>query len=75
MMTTHQLVITEKSMITIDDKTYTADELSPAQIASVSRLKNLESEVMNLTVQINELNLLVSAYYSALRASLDEESK
>ncbi len=60
-------------MITIDDKTYTTDELSPAQKASVSRLKSLESEVMNLTVQINELNLLVSAYYSALRDSLDEE--
>jgi len=60
-------------MITIDDKTYDSDELSPAQQASVERLLNLQSKVSDLTVQINELNLLVSAYYSALKGSLNEE--
>ena len=60
-------------MITIDDKTYDSDELSPAQQASVERLLNLQSKVSDLTVQINELNLLVSAYYSALKGSLIEE--
>jgi hypothetical protein len=60
-------------MITIDDKTYNSDELSPAQQASVQRVLNLQSQVSDLTVQINELNLLVSAYYSALKGSLIEE--
>jgi hypothetical protein len=60
-------------MITIDDKTYNSDELSPAQQASVQRVLNLQSQVSDLTVQINELNLLVSAYYSALKGSLNEE--
>lgn len=60
-------------MITIDDKTYDSDELSAAQQASVQRLLNLQSQVSDLTVQINELNLLVSAYHSALKDSLNEE--
>lgn len=60
-------------MITIDDKTYEADDLSPAQYASVQRILNLQSQVSDLTVQINELNLLVSAYHSALKDSLIEE--
>ena len=33
MKTTHQLVITEESMITIDDKTYEKDDLKPDQLA------------------------------------------
>ncbi len=60
-------------MITIDDKTYEKDDLSPEQIAYAERVKVINEKITELNMQLNELNVIVSAYANAIKESFSEE--
>lgn len=60
-------------MITIDDKTYEKDDLNPEQIAYAERVKVIDEKITELNMQLNELNVIVSAYANAIKESFSEE--
>ena len=60
-------------MITIDDKTYTEDDLSDVQISQVQRIDVLRGELNQLEMRTQELNVIISAYANAIKESLSEE--
>ncbi len=60
-------------MITIDDKTYTEDDLNDVQISQVQRIDVLRGELNQLEMRTQELNVLISAYANAIKESLSEE--
>jgi hypothetical protein len=60
-------------MITIDDKTYTEDDLNDVQISQVQRIDVLRGELNQLEMRTQELNVLINAYANAIKESLSEE--
>jgi hypothetical protein len=60
-------------MITIDDKTYTEEDLDEAQIVQVQRVNALQAELNQLQMRSQELNILISAYANTIKESLSEE--
>jgi hypothetical protein len=60
-------------MITIDEKTYTEDDLSEEQITLVQRVNVLQGELSQLQMRTQELNVIISAYVNAIKESLSEE--
>jgi hypothetical protein len=60
-------------MITIDDKTYTEEDLDDAQIIQVERVNALQAELNHLQMRAQELNILISAYANSIKESLEEE--
>lgn len=60
-------------MITIDEKKYTEDDLSEAQIAQVKRIDALRNELDHLSLQAQEINVLINAYASAIKEGFEEE--
>ena len=60
-------------MITIDDKTYTEDDLNEAQVAQVQRINVLRGELNQLEMRAQELNVLINAYAGSIKESLSEE--
>lgn len=60
-------------MITIDDKTYEKDDLSPEQLAYAERVIVINEKITELNMQLNELNVIVSAYANAIKESFSEE--
>ena len=60
-------------MITIDEKTYTEDDLSEEQITLVQRVNVLQGELSQLQMRTQELNVIISAYANAIKESLSEE--
>lgn len=60
-------------MITIDDKTYTEEDLDDAQIVQVERVNALQAELNHLQMRAQELNILISAYANSIKESLEEE--
>ena len=60
-------------MITIDDKTYTEEDLDEAQIVQVQRVNALQTELNQLQMRSQELNILISAYANTIKESLSEE--
>ena len=60
-------------MITIDDKTYTEDDLNEAQVAQVQRINVLRGELNQLEMQAQEINVLINAYAGSIKESLSEE--
>jgi len=60
-------------MITIDDKKYTEEDLSDAQIAQVKRIDALRNELDHLSLQAQEINVLINAYASAIKEGFEEE--
>ena len=60
-------------MITIDDKTYTENDLNDVQISQVQRIDVLRGELNQLEMRTQELNVLINAYASAIKESLSEE--
>jgi hypothetical protein len=59
-------------MITIDDKTYTEEDLDVDQKALVARLQVLQQEADRLQTNLSDTNILMNAYGNALRSSLAE---
>ena len=60
-------------MLTIDDKTYTEDDLNEAQKIQINRVNELQSDLAQLEMRMQELNVLINAYGSSLKESLAEE--
>jgi hypothetical protein len=60
-------------MITIDDKTYTEDDLNASQVAQVQRINSLRLDLAELEMRAQEINVLLSAYGSSLKESLSEQ--
>ena len=60
-------------MITIDDKTYTEDDLNASQVAQVQRINSLRLDLSELEMRAQEINVLLSAYGSSLTESLSEQ--
>ena len=60
-------------MITIDNKTYTEEDLTDAQKAQVQRINVLKSELNELEMEVQEINVLISAYANSIKGSLSEE--
>lgn len=60
-------------MITIDDKTYTEEDLDDAKIVQVERVNALQAELNHLQMRAQELNILISAYANSIKESLEEE--
>ena len=60
-------------MITIDDKTYTEDDLNNVQISQVQRIDVLRGELNQLEMRSQELNVIINAYANAIKESLSEE--
>ncbi len=59
-------------MITIDDVTYTEDDLSEVAQMHVKRVNDLREEASKLQMMLEEKNVLISAYANAIRESLKE---
>ena len=59
-------------MITIDDKTYTEDDLNEIQIVKVKRIESLREQLHQLDMQAQELTVLVNAYANSIKESLEE---
>ena len=59
-------------MITINDVTYTEDDLSDISKLHVTRIIELRGQATQLQMQIEEMNVLISAYANAIRESVKE---
>ena len=59
-------------MITIDDKTYTEEDLDDAQVVQVERVNALQAELNHLQMRAQELNILISAYANSIKEGLSE---
>ena len=67
----------EQPVITIDDKPYKKNELDDNQLGLVNKLAQIQQNKNNLLSQINDLEILSSAYLGQLKESLKpkEEEK
>ncbi|BAQ84176.1 hypothetical protein [uncultured Mediterranean phage uvMED] len=59
-------------MITIDDVTYTEDDLSEISQIHVARINQLRKENSELQMMLEEKNVLISAYANAIRESVQQ---
>ena len=59
-------------MITIDDKTYTEEDLDDSQLVQVERVNALQAELNHLQMRTQELNILISAYANSIKEGLSE---
>ena len=59
-------------MISIDDVTYTEDDLSEIDQIHVKRINDLREESAQLQMMLQEKNVLISAYANAIRESVKE---
>ena len=59
-------------MITIDEVTYTEDDLSDISKLHVTRINELRGQATQLQMQIEEMKVLISAYANAIRESVKE---
>ena len=60
-------------MITIDDKTYTEEDLTQEQVVLVQRVNELRNELGQYEMRAQELNVLISAYANSIKEGLSEE--
>jgi hypothetical protein len=60
-------------MITIDDKTYTEEDLTEEQVVLVQRVNELRNELGQYEMRAQELNVLISAYANSIKEGLSEE--
>ena len=58
-------------MITINDVTYEEEDLTPEAIANVARVNELRQELSSHQMRVSELNVLISAYANAIKASVE----
>jgi len=57
-------------MITIDDVTYTEDELGDVAKVQVERITQLKEELGQLQMRCDEVNVVITAYANAIRESV-----
>lgn len=63
----------KKPMITIDDKDYTEDDLTPEQIAMVNHVMSLDQKVKSAEFNLTQLQVGREAFMDMLQKSLKEE--
>jgi len=57
-------------MITIDDVTYTEDELGDVAKVQVERITQLKEELGQLQMRCDEVNVVITAYANAILESV-----
>lgn len=62
----------KKPIITIDDKDYTEDDLTPEQIAMVNHVMSLDQKVKSAEFNLTQLQVGREAFMDRLQASLAE---
>ena len=62
----------KKPIITIDDKDYTGDDLTPEQIAMVNHVMSLDQKVKSAEFNLTQLQVGRQAFMDRLQASLAE---
>lgn len=62
----------KKPIITIDDKDYTEDDLTPEQIAMVNHVMSLDQKVKSAEFNLTQLQVGRQAFMDRLQASLAE---
>lgn len=60
-------------MITIDDKTYTEEDLNETQLVQVQRVSGLQAELQQLEMRAQELNVVIGAYINSIKEGFSEE--
>ena len=63
----------KKPIITIDDKDYTEDDLTPEQIAMVNHVMSLEQKVRSAEFNLTQLQVGRQAFMDMLQKSLKEK--
>ena len=58
-------------MITINDVTYEEEDLTPEAISNVKRINELRTELNAHQMRASELNVIISAYANAIKASVE----
>lgn len=62
----------KKPIITINDRDYTEDDLTPEQIAMVNHVMSLEQKVRSAEFNLTQLQVGREAFMDRLQASLAE---
>jgi len=62
----------KKPIITINDRDYTEDDLTPEQIAMVNHVMSLEQKVRSAEFNLTQLQVGRQAFMDRLQASLAE---
>lgn len=63
----------KKPIITIDDKDYTEDDLTPEQIAMVNHVMSLDQKVKSAEFNLTQLQVGRQAFMDMLQKSLKEK--
>lgn len=66
--------MTNKDIITVEDKEYDVAELTEEQKVCVAHLRNLNTKATNLRMDLDQLQTAYNVYSNTLTASLLEEA-
>jgi ribosomal protein L10 len=66
--------MTNKDIITVEDKEYDVAELTEEQKVCVAHLRNLNAKATNLRMDLDQLQTAYNVYSNTLTASLLEEA-
>jgi prefoldin subunit 5 len=66
--------MTDKDMITIDDKEYIVEELSQELQVYVAHLRNLNAKMSNLRMDMDQLQAAYNTFSNLLTSSLKENA-
>jgi hypothetical protein len=64
--------MTDKDMITVEDKEYDVAEMTAEQQMYVAHLRNLNAKAANLRMDLDQLQAAYNAFSNTLTASLQE---
>ena len=62
---------TKETQITIDDKDYTLEEMTPEQQAMVNHIANLDRKISSSRFNLEQLEFGKAAFVNALKAKLE----
>lgn len=65
--------MSDKDMITVEDKEYDVAEMTAEQQMCVAHLRNLNAKAANLRMELDQLQAAYNAFSNTLTASLQEE--
>jgi hypothetical protein len=65
--------MSDKDMITVEDKEYDVAEMTAEQQMCVAHLRNLNAKAANLRMDLDQLQAAYNAFSNTLTASLQEE--
>ena len=57
-------------MLTIDDKSYTEDDLTPETKMRLSRVQTLQAELESMKLRASEVEALINIYTNTIRETL-----